>query len=105
MDNFKQKILEEISRTEKLINNYRETTKPIPPDEAIGRITRMDAIVNKGVAEASLRQAQTRLTQLRMVLSNIDSDDFGVCQNCGEPIAPARILAIPETSYCVHCAE
>jgi DnaK suppressor protein len=48
-DEIKQKILDEISKTELLIVEYKELTQPIAPDVAIGRISRMDAINNKSV--------------------------------------------------------
>ena len=35
-----------------------ELTKPIPPENAIGRVSRMDAINNRSVNEAALRTAE-----------------------------------------------
>ena len=40
------------------IAEYRELTKPIPPNDAIGRVSRMDAINNRSVNEAALRQLE-----------------------------------------------
>jgi uncharacterized protein YlaI len=28
-----------------------------------------------------------------------------LCDECGEPIAPARLRVLPETRYCIDCAE
>ena len=39
----------EVAKTKELIESYREMNKPIAPDVAIGRITRMDAINNKSI--------------------------------------------------------
>lgn len=64
-NDIKQKIVDEISKTETTIAQYKEVTKPIAPDVAIGRISRMDAINNKGVAEAALRQAEIKLKNLK----------------------------------------
>ncbi|WP_415713596.1 TraR/DksA family transcriptional regulator [Maridesulfovibrio sp.] len=30
---------------------------------------------------------------------------FGECEECGEGIPIARLLALPESRFCVHCAE
>ena len=60
----KLKIEEAISQTKTHIEKYEELTKPIPPSEAIGRVSRMDAINNKSVNEASLRQAKLKLQSL-----------------------------------------
>ncbi len=101
----KQNILNEISKTEKLIAEYKELTKPVEPDCAIGRISRMDAINNKSVTEASLRQAEEKLRNLQRVLSRVGTKDFGICIKCGRPIPEARILYRPESLSCVNCAK
>ena len=40
----KQKIIEEIRTQKHLIESFTETSKPVAPDNAIGRLTRMEAI-------------------------------------------------------------
>lgn len=104
-EEIKQKILDEISKTEKLIIEYQEMTKPVAPDVAIGRISRMDAINNKAVTESALRQAQEKLNKLNYVLSKIGSEDFGICMKCKTQIPVGRILIRPESMYCVNCAK
>lgn len=104
-EEIKQKIIDEIEKTEKLIIEYQEMTKPVAPDVAIGRISRMDAINNKAVTESALRQAQEKLNKLKYVLSNIGSEDFGICMKCKTQIPVGRILIRPESLYCVNCAK
>ncbi|PKP47433.1 MAG: TraR/DksA family transcriptional regulator [Bacteroidetes bacterium HGW-Bacteroidetes-12] len=104
-EEIKQKIIDEISKTEKLIIEYQEMTKPVAPDVAIGRISRMDAINNKAVTESALRQAQEKLNKLKYVLSKIGSEDFGICMKCKTKIPVGRILIRPESMYCVNCAK
>ena len=101
----KQKLLDEISKTELLIKEYRELTKPIAPDVAIGRISRMDAINNKSITEAALRQSEEKLVNLNRVLSKLDENDFGICLKCRQKIPFGRILIRPESLYCVNCAK
>ena len=103
-EEIKQTILNEISKTEKLIAEYKELTKPVAPDDAIGRISRMDAINNKSVTEASLRQAEEKLKNLQRVLSRVGTRDFGICIKCGKAIPAGRILYRPESLTCVDCA-
>ena len=98
-------IREELARTEKLIETYRELNKPVAPDVAIGRISRMDAINNKSITEASLRQAEAKLKSLKQVLNKVGTKDFGICLKCKQPIPIGRILIRPESQYCVNCAS
>jgi DnaK suppressor protein len=104
-DEIKLKILAEIKKTEQLIDEYKELTKPVAPDVAIGRISRMDAINNKSVNEASLRQYEQKLQNLNRVLSMYGTTDFGRCLNCRAVIPFGRILIRPESLYCVNCAK
>ena len=104
-EKIKQNILEEIAKTEKLIVEYKEMTKPVAPDDAIGRISRMDAINNKSVTEASLRQAEEKLKNLKRVLSRVGTSDFGICIKCGKAIPEGRLIYRPESLTCVDCAR
>lgn len=101
----KQKVIDEITKTKALIEEYKELTQPIEPDCAIGRVSRMDAINNKSVTEAALRQAEGKLNSLNRVYSQLGSDDFGLCLKCKNPIPLKRILIRPESLYCVSCAK
>ncbi|MFN3917351.1 MAG: TraR/DksA family transcriptional regulator [Flavobacteriales bacterium] len=105
MDEIKKKILAQIAKTEELIAEYKEMTKPVAPDVAIGRISRMDAINNQSVTEAALRQAEDKLKKLHYVLSKVGSEDFGICLKCKIQIPVERILIRPESVYCVRCAQ
>ena len=105
MEEVKQKIMEEIEKTKELIKDFKEMTKPIEPDNAYGRLSRMDAIQSKSVNEASLRQAEERLSKLKYAYGKVDSPEFGKCKNCGGSIPLQRILLVPESPYCVKCVR
>ena len=103
--NIKEKVLQEIEKTNLSVSDYRDLTKPISPENAVGRISRMDAINNKSVTEAALRQAESKLKNLNLVLNAIDSKDFGICLKCQKPIPIGRILLMPQSRFCVNCAN
>ena len=105
INEIKEKIITEIEKTEKSIIEYKEITKPVEPDCAIGRVSRMDAINNKSVAEAALRKAEEKLSKLKYVLTKVDEDDFGICIKCKKQIPIGRILLMPQSRYCVNCAS
>lgn len=101
----RRKIEAEIEKTKELIADYKVLTQPIAPDDAIGRVSRMDAINNKTINEAALRQAEERLQKLQKVLAKVGKPEFGLCAKCGQPIPLPRILYRPESSRCVNCAR
>ena len=59
------------------MSQYTELSKPIEPENAIGRVSRMDAINNKSIVEAALREAQHKLNQLETIEKKINDADFG----------------------------
>lgn len=99
------KVEKEIRKTENQIAEYKELTLPVEPENAIGRISRMDAINNKSVVEAALRKAKDKLYKLKVVLTKIDEDDFGICISCKSPIPLGRILVMPQSQTCVKCSH
>jgi DnaK suppressor protein len=103
---FKVYAREEIAALMAEIPRLKELVKPVAPDNAIGRISRMDNIVNQSVSEAQLSKSKVRLVRLQDALKRVDEDeDFGLCIDCGDPIPIARLQAMPETQLCVQCAE
>lgn len=101
----RKRIEDEIANTKEQIAEYKEMTGPVAPDVSIGRISRIDAINNKSVIEAALRQAEDKLGKLKFALSKVDHADFGICRKCKQPIPAGRVLARPESLYCVNCAR
>lgn len=103
----RQKIDETIRRTELDITRLEASTQPIGPENSIGRVSRMDAINNKSVAEAGLRSARRKLDNLKKAARKIDEGEagFGTCQRCRRPIASARLMFLPESTHCVRCAR
>lgn len=86
------------------IADLKVLTAPIAPENAIGRVSRMDAINNKSINEAALRKSEEKFKKLKYALTRIDEANFGSCDRCGEAIQEGRLLLIPESNYCVRCA-
>lgn len=94
----------EIKKTKAVISDYKESTGPVAPDDAIGRVSRMDAINNRTIVQAALRSAEEKLRKLEHMQEEIDSPDFGQCIRCGAKIQAGRLILKPESPYCVRCA-
>ena len=54
------------------------------------KLKQTDAKILKAIEEALLR---------------IDQGIYGICRDCGDSIAPARLNAIPWTRVCITCKE
>lgn len=100
----KEYLLKERTKLNLRLEDLKELTKPIEPDCAIGRVSRMDAINNKSINEAALRKSLDKLKRINISLEHIEDEDFGNCIECGETIPIQRLLIMPG-SLCVRCAQ
>ncbi len=98
-------LLHEKEKSEAKIADLKELTKPISPENAIGRVSRMDAINNKSINEAALRTSESKLRNINLALERIHENDFGKCNTCGSDIPLGRLLIMPGSSRCVRCAS
>ncbi len=87
------------------ISGLEAMTQPISPDNAIGRLSRMDAINTRSANQTALNAARVRLVKLTKTLSKIDSAEYGECDECLSEIPFARLMLVPESEYCVTCSE
>ena len=104
-DQLAEKLTEQIALTEEKIAGFEAMAAPVAPDDAICRVSRMDAINNKAVQEAALRKAREKLTKLKVMQANLDDPKLGLCRRCGRPIPVGRLLLMPESGTCVRCSR
>lgn len=57
------------------------------------------------VLEATGNAGLAEITQIRAALKRIEDGTYGECVRCGEPIAEARLDALPWTPLCRSCAQ
>src|SRR5918996_583529 len=56
--------------------------------------------------QLKLKQTDAKILQaIDEALHRIEQGTYGVCRDCGEPIAEARLNAIPWTRVCITCKE
>ena len=99
-----KQVNREIEETRRNIDYLSELVRPISPDNAIGRLSRMEAIGAKSINEAALSRARQKREQLKSVLADLDDPDFGLCIECDEEIPIKRIMLMPGSRLCVQCA-
>lgn len=99
-----EKIALEISKLNDDIKGLEAEVKGAETDDT-DEITRMDSIVTKSMKDAALSAAKHRLAVLQHAATRVNSDDFGYCAECGDKIPLPRLMAMPESTYCVVCAE
>ena len=90
-------------------------------DELSGRLERITANVRRSldsdseerakqledseVVDALGNEARDELRKISVALEKMETGDFGLCTECGEQIAEARMLAYPYAGKCIDCAN
>src|SRR6056297_1714732 len=73
--------------------------------QAVGRLSRMDALQNQAMAKASHARRQGERRRLNAALARIEGDEYGFCEDCGEDIAEGRLELDPAAGKCIQCAK
>jgi RNA polymerase-binding protein DksA len=49
------------------------------------------------------KQVKEHLAEVEHALHKFEEGTYGLCDSCGNPIAPDRLEALPQASLCVEC--
>lgn len=52
---------------------------------------------------ALLHALERKLKSINHALRTLEKGTYGICERCGQKIAPARLEALPDTTLCIKC--
>ncbi len=70
---------------------------------SVGRLSRMDALQQQAMAQATARRRGAERTRIGAALRRIETGDYGYCGRCGEDIAAARLATDAAIALCAAC--
>ncbi len=84
----------------------KESRGPVELDQqSVGRLSRMDAMQQQAMNQATERTRQRDLMRIQAAFSRIEDDEYGYCADCGEEIADGRLAIDPMAERCINCAR
>jgi DnaK suppressor protein len=96
-------------RLEEIQARIAELAKPPEPGAGIGFGKRIGDGTNEAISRRNEIGVGNSLLvteeKLQRALAKLDEGSYGRCDSCGEPIAPGRLDAAPESSLCIDCAR
>lgn len=99
-----QKLLNQRESLVELLTINKDTSQPVQLDQqALGRVSRIDAIQQQKMASANRNAQETTLKLTTKALRRIDEEDYGYCEQCDNLIRYERLLIKPETRFCIQC--
>ncbi len=112
MNKFRQRLESELDRTMDRIRHSRGTLMVEEPSGALGDSgilgDGVDVVCRNAEREMSFATRSLlveRARKLSQALERLRDGEYGTCEECGEPIAPARLWAMPEVTTCVRCQD
>ncbi|MBT5331899.1 MAG: TraR/DksA family transcriptional regulator [Porticoccaceae bacterium] len=92
------------SELERALEDASQSAATVQLDQnAVGRLSRMDAMQQQNMALANQRSISTRLAKTHKALVALEAGDYGFCEECGEEINSGRLELYPETDLCLSC--
>lgn len=88
-----------------LIGLLQESAEGVPDDlhEVLDTKDLANLDSRAAIDEATVSMAARELADVSAALRRIENGTYGVCEECGEPIAEARLRALPATPFCTAC--
>jgi RNA polymerase-binding protein DksA len=107
---FREALLEERTRVEAAIQNLHDEN-PGTLSEDAGEETAYDNHLADTATETYDREldytleenSEHVLADIDAALKRIEGGTYGICTNCGEPIAVERLEALPWATLCIDC--
>jgi DnaK suppressor protein len=60
-------------------------------------------LVEREKSLALVKALESKLKSIDHALQQAQKGTYGICERCGQPIAPERLEAMPEATLCVQC--
>ena len=58
----------------------------------------------RGEAERLATELQETLDEVEAAIARLEAGTYGLCEDCGKPIGPARLEAMPAARFCIDDA-
>ncbi|HZQ63687.1 MAG TPA: TraR/DksA C4-type zinc finger protein [Gaiellaceae bacterium] len=110
VDRFRERLESERQRVRDAIENIHsenpgsigeETEELSFQDNHMGDVA--TATFDREMASTLEENSTQVLGAIDAALARIEDGTFGVCQRCGQPIAEARLEALPWATLCIDC--
>ena len=112
MKDIKKKLEAELKRTVDRIRHMGGTATSVETMSALGDTSQLADEVDviqinedREMNFATRSLLVERANRLAEALERLRGGEYGICQECDEAIAPARLKAMPEVLTCVRCQD
>ena len=99
-------LRDELAQLQADVATSRDDSRPVTLDQqAVGRLSRMDALQVQAMATAADERRKQRLQRIEAALTRLTTDRFGECLRCGDDIEEKRLTFDPTVTLCMTCQK
>ena len=103
---FKKRLEERLADIIAGQERQKKDVAPVELDQSkVGRLTRMDAMQQQAMAQASARITDLERQRIQPALARLEAGEYGYCVLCEEEIAEGRLRFDPSIPTCISCAK
>jgi len=100
-------LIEECARLTEELKHMEASNNSINTDTARGWFGQRDEQANEATESGKRQYSEDHLkgilAQVEHALHKFDDGSYGLCDNCKQPIEPARLEALSYAALCLNC--
>jgi len=96
----KKRYAEELNKLQTNASTSEERREGSPFGKREEEATETLELEKRLALENRVRQ---EMSDIEHALEKFEKGTYGLCENCGQPIDPARLEVLPQAHYCVNC--
>jgi DnaK suppressor protein len=100
LENEQKRLNEELEQLKSSVRPADERREGSPFGKREEEATESFELERRLTLEKRLRE---QLADVEHALQKFEDGSYGFCDNCGQPIDPARLEALPHASLCLDC--
>jgi len=100
LESERKRLTEEMEQLKSTIRPADERREGSPFGKREEEATESYELERRLTLEKSIRE---QLALVEHALQKFEDGTYGLCDNCGKPIAPERLEALPQATMCLDC--
>ena len=100
LESEQKRLVEELEQLQTSVPSSEERREGSPFGKREEEATETLELEKRLALENRIRQ---ELSGIEHALQKFEEGTYGLCDNCGQPIDPARLEALPQASLCLNC--
>ena len=100
LESEQKRLTEQVDQLEASIRSTEESREGSPFGKREEEATESFELEKRLAVEKQIRD---QLVGVEHALSKFEKGTYGLCDDCGRPIDPARLEALPQASLCMDC--